>query len=118
MKKRIKNILLVIGATFFTTIAQFLFKLGSASFDLSFSGIINFYIVPGFIAYGIAALLFIFALRDGELSVLYPIWSLSFVWITFVSLVFLNEIVTLIKWAGIFFIVAGISILGIGGKND
>lgn len=115
---QLKGVFIVIIATLFTTLSQYLFKLGAASFDLSISGIINPYIIPGFLSYAIAAVLFILALKRGELSVLYPIWSLSFVWISIMSLIFLNEIITITNWLGIFFIVFGISLLSIGARND
>jgi len=105
--------LLVVIATFFTTIAQLSFKLGSTSEGVYIGPIpLNIIIVVGFLAYGTAAILFLYALRGGELSVLYPIWSLSFVWIFFVSSFILKESINLLNWIGVLFIIIGVSLVG------
>lgn len=109
---------LVVLATIFTAIAQLSFKLGSAQGGILIGPLpLNPIIAAGFIAYGIAALLFIYALRGGELSVLYPLWSLSFVWIFLVSIFTLKEAVSVINWLGVALIMLGVSLVGRGAKN-
>lgn len=113
MAANVRSVVLVIIATIFTTAAQLLFKIGSS--DQTFAILsfpINLTVIGGFVAYGIAALLFLFALRNGELSVLYPLWSLSFVWIFLVSLAVLGETVVLANWIGIALIITGVSLIG------
>ncbi len=108
---------LIVVCTVLATIAQLSFKLSSASIDLSLASLINPYLVVGLLAYGVTSLLFVAALKFGELSVLYPIWSLSFVWITIASIFLLDESVTLLNWAGIGLIISGISMIGLGARN-
>lgn len=108
---------IVVVCTILTTIAQLSFKLGASSINFSILSFVNPYIISGFVAYGLAAILFIIALKFGELSLIYPVWSLSFVWITLVSMFFLNETVSLSNWIGITFIIAGISFIGFGARN-
>ena len=106
-------------STIFTTLAQLSFKLGSSSIGLSLTSFVfNPYIILGFASYAIAALGFTIALKFGELSLIYPLWSLSFVWITLVSMIFLGEYVSTFNWAGIIFIIAGISFMGFGARHD
>ncbi len=62
--------------------------------------------------YGIAALLFVSALRFGELSFLYPIAGLSYVWITLLSLVILHEKIKPYQWLGICLIITGVVLIG------
>ena len=45
----------------------------------------------GVLLYGLSALIFVFGLKFGELSVLYPVVSLSYVWVVILSLIFLKE---------------------------
>ncbi len=115
--KDITTITMVISATFFTASAQLLFKLGTNSGSLIEGLPLNIMIVGGFISYAIAALLFVQALNKGDLSVLYPIWSLSFVWIFAISSLLLNETVSITNWAGAGLIVTGVSFIGKGAKN-
>lgn len=107
------SVLMVVVATFLTAISQLLFKLGSNALG-SFIGPfpVNASIIAGFISYFAAAGLFFMALRKGHLSLLYPIWSLSFVWVFVASIFILNEAVSLHNWFGILLIIAGVSIIG------
>lgn len=108
-----KQAALVVMATIFTTLAQLSFKLGTMQPGF-FLGpfLLNITIIAGFASYSMAALLFIFALRGGQLSILYPLWSLSFVWIFLVSLFVLDEPIKTLNWVGIAFIIVGISFVG------
>jgi len=64
--------------------------------------------------YLIASLFFIPALRGGELSVLFPFAATIYVWVALFSVKFLKEKMNLIKWVSIFFIIAGIVLVGLG----
>jgi len=68
----------------------------------------------GFLCYGISLILFIIALTGGEVSVLYPMVSISYIWVAFLSMKLLNEKMNLYKWMGILFIIFGVSMIGIG----
>ena len=46
------------------------------------------------------ALLLILALRDGELSMLYPIIALTYVWVNLLSMYFFHDQINLLKSAG------------------
>ncbi|MBI2543300.1 MAG: EamA/RhaT family transporter [Candidatus Aenigmarchaeota archaeon] len=118
MKSNLKGIGLIIICTFLTTIAQMAFKLGSSSLEFSLLSLVNSYIIIGFLAYGLTAILFIVALKFGELSLLYPVWSLSFVWVTISSIVLLGESLSLVNWMGIALIIVGVSFIGFGARND
>ncbi|MBI2084700.1 MAG: EamA family transporter [Candidatus Aenigmarchaeota archaeon] len=117
MHSNFKGMLIIGVCTILTTIAQLFFKSGSQYLSFSLTFLTNPYIILGFLAYGITSLLFVFALKFGDLSLLYPVWSLSFVWITMSSIFFLNESVTVMNWIGIGLVITGISLIGLGAKN-
>jgi len=71
----------------------------------------------GLVFYCCGALLVVLALRHGELSVLYPIISLSYVWVAILAVVLFHESITPSKAAGIASIIAGVAILGRGGQK-
>ena len=75
----------------------------------------NFALLGGLSLYGLFTLLLIFALRDGELSVIYPIISLNYVWVTILSLILFRETMNPLKACGITVIVLGVTVLGRGG---
>jgi|SRR3989338_8856257 len=107
------SVLMVVSATFLTAVAQLLLKLGATASGFYIGTFpLNLDIAGGFITYFIAAGLFFLALRKGHLSLLYPLWSLSFVWVFFVSIFILGESVSLYNWIGILFIIVGVSFIG------
>ena len=110
--------LLVLFTTLLTSSAQLLWKKGSATltFDIS-SIIINYYILGGILLYIIGGTLIILAFRGGEVSVLYPIIATSYIWVSFLSVKFLGEIMNNFKWIGIASIIAGIVLIGYGSKD-
>ena len=65
------------------------------------------------ILYGLSALVFVFALKFGDLSVLYPIAALSYIWVSLLSIIFLKEKMNLYKWSGLTSIILGIILIGI-----
>ena len=99
--------------TFFTSFGQLFFKMGLNRLEWTLLGVVtNYVLILGFIFYGLGAVLLIVALKSGELSLLYPILALSFVWVNLLSLFILDETINWIKWGGILFILLGVSMIG------
>jgi multidrug transporter EmrE-like cation transporter len=84
-------------------------------FRFAFHILENFKLFLGYALYGINTVLMAYALKGRELSRLYPIIALTYVWVTLLSVFMLAEHVNLYRAAGIALIVSGVSILG-GGK--
>jgi drug/metabolite transporter (DMT)-like permease len=96
-------------------IGQLLFKLSANSTlepGVSFS-IRNLATNPWFVAslllYGSATLLWVWILRSVPLSVAYPFFALSFVFVPFLGQIILGEEVNQIYWVGIGLIVLGVT---------
>ena len=121
--KRRRAALIVACCTLLVAVAQVLIKTGAN--HLSHAGLIGtligiFTIPPlfaGYCLYGIFTVLFVYALRHGEVSVLYPLIALGYVWVTILSVVVFHEAMNPLKVVAITIIVAGVSVLGWGGKN-
>ena len=67
----------------------------------------------GYCLYGVNTFLMALALKGRELSRLYPIIALTYVWVTVLSLFFLSEHMNFFRAIGIAFIVGGVSVLGL-----
>jgi uncharacterized membrane protein len=112
------SILLVSCCTLTGAAAQILMKIGMASFAPNFMAIVaNGKLMAGYALYGLNTLLLVVALREGELSMLYPIIALTYVWVTLLSYTLLREPPNVFKNIGIALIVAGVAVLGRGGKK-
>ena len=109
---------LVFLCTVLGAAAQILMKVGMAHFTPTLSGIVtNVPLVLGYVLYGINTLMLVLALRHGELSMLYPIIALTYVWVTLLSYGVLHEEPNWYKNAGIAVIVVGVAVLGRGGRK-
>jgi len=117
MKTKPIAIFLIIFSTLITASGQFFLKKGADNLQYEIMKIVsNYLLIIGLVLYAIGAVILIFALKNGELSVLYPIYSTSFVWVILISYFFLNEIINIWKIAGIILIIGGVSFIGIGSK--
>ncbi len=75
------------------------------------------HLVFGYGLYGVMMVLFVVTLRDEELSVVYPVIALTYVWVTMLSVFFFHEAVNWFKAAGVVLIVAGVAVLGKDGRK-
>lgn len=115
---RRKSILLVFSCTILGAAAQILMKVGMTHFAPNPAAILtNVPLIAGYVLYGINTLMLVLALRDGELSTLYPIIALTYVWVTLLSYLLLSERPNFFKNLGIATIVAGVAVLGRGGRK-
>lgn len=113
-----RAIILIIICTILTSSAQVLFKFGSVSF--SFNPILliqNYFVIFGFLCYALGALLFILALKEGDLSTIYPFFATSYIWVLILSFLIFGESIKLLKILGILLIIFGVSFIGVGGKK-
>jgi drug/metabolite transporter (DMT)-like permease len=117
---RAESIALVVFCTFIGAGAQIMMNIGAKSLPpLNTTAILanplivlNAGLFAGLSLYGLFTLLLIFALRDGELSVIYPIIALTYVWVAFLSIVIFHERLNPFKACGVIVIVLGVAILG------
>jgi len=116
---RRRSVMLVFCCTVLGAAAQIFMKFGANS--LTHAGLIgmatNIPLMAGYTLYGLSTVLLVLALRDGELSLLYPVIALTYVWVTVLSFVIFHDRVNPYKLAGITIIVAGVTVLGRGGKR-
>ncbi len=99
--------------------AQILYKIGSARLSLDLYALLtNVPIIAGLFLYFIGALLLVWALKKGELSILYPFLALSYVWVPLFSTLFLPvpERMNALKCSGVAVIIAGVSLIGLGSS--
>ena len=110
---------MMVFCTIFTSFAQVFYKKGADVLEFSLIGILkDYYLFIGIILYIIGAIIMIYAFKKGEVTVLYPIITLSYIWVSLLSVYFFGEIMNFYKWIGVFIIVIGISLIGIGSKKN
>lgn len=107
------------SCTVFGALAQLLIKKGTQTIGPDPMSILtNFWLIFGYSIYGVNTLLMVLALKDGEMSMLYPIIALTYVWTTLLSYTVLGEPSNLYKNVGIITIVVGVAVMGLKGKQS
>lgn len=117
MTTKLWAIILILIATWFGAFGSLFFKLGANELTFNLKKLIkNYKLMLGVIFYGLGTILFIPALRGGELSILYPLVSLGYIWAVFLSLKILKEKMNKFKWLGMIAIIIGVILIGIGNS--
>ncbi len=115
MATSLGSIALVLLGTLIGAFGPILLKKASTKKLSEFKSLItNYDLMGGVLLYVGGTILFILALREGELSVLYPFVSVTYIWICILSMKFLGEKMNALKWGGIALIILGVSFIGVG----
>ena len=118
IKRNSTGILLMAVSALSLSVGQLLWKFVDRPF-IDWSNI-NYYIAlhylvglfPGFLVYVAGAMFMIAGLRKGELSVLQPMNSLSYIFSLILSVLVLHEHITLLTLVGIAIIMVGVFFIG------
>ena len=115
----LQSVGLVFLCTLFGVAAQYFIKTsGMQMTTITVAALlVNWPLWIGLGLYGFSTILLILALRDGELSLLYPVISLTYVWVTIMSVMAFHESINAYKIAGIVVICAGVGLLGKGSRK-
>ena len=107
-------IIIVLLFSIFGAYVSILFKQASRRFRFSIRGTIkNYKLIFALFGYGISALIFVYLLKFVEVSILYPVFSSTYIWISIFSIKFLNEKMNKLKWIGILLIIIGVSLISL-----
>ena len=109
-------IFLTLLAALVTSFAQLMFKrsVGKVNSLGQLVGLLkNRGVLLGLLAYGVGFLLYLAGLSGGQLSVVFPIFASSFIFVTLISATVLHERITLMRAAGVLLVFLGITIVAI-----
>ena len=110
---------LIVLSTISGAVAQILLRFGAES--LGEGGLVgllrNFPLMGGYACLAMNVVLVVLAFRGGQLSVLYPIIALTYVWVAILSPMYFPEAITNSQIAGLALIIAGVSFIGAGSRS-
>jgi drug/metabolite transporter (DMT)-like permease len=111
------SIALVLGGSVIGSVGAALLKSGALLVSRHLSSmILNWRLALGVTVYMISSVFFVKGISNGELSVLFPMVSLSYICAMIWSRLFFHEELTKVKLAGVMLILIGIVFLGLSGK--
>ncbi len=110
---------LMVLCTLFASAGHILLKYGANNINLqNLRTLISVPLLLGIILFASGSIFMMIAFRYGELSILLPILATSYVWVSLLSFIFLNEdSFNFWKVIGIFNIIVAVSLLGIGSSR-
>ncbi|MBU0470639.1 MAG: hypothetical protein KKA62_04795 [Nanoarchaeota archaeon] len=114
-----KGVLFMVLCSLCTSAGQIFWKAASTKIDffnpLSF---LNFNFLLGGAVYALGMGLMLMAFKKGDLSLLYPIVAMSYVWVSIASpLFFPSDSMNSYKWVGVIVILFSVSLLGFGSSR-
>jgi len=90
-------------------------KLGAAKLTPSIWSFVNLRLVLGVGLYLLSAAVYILGIKGGQLSVLYPMVALGYIWTLLWSRIFFKEAFPPQKFIGLALILIGVVFVGLGG---
>jgi multidrug transporter EmrE-like cation transporter len=114
MKTPVSSIFLVLFASVIGSFGAVFLKLGAERLRYGLRHVLNARLVTGILLYIGSSIPFLMGLRNGELSVLYPMVSLGYVCALIWSRLFFKEPITRGKVAALAMIIAGIISISAG----
>ena len=109
------SMLLVLLASIIGSVGAVLLKAGAARLHRhSSTWLLNWRLMVGVVVALVSSYFFVLAVRQGELTVLYPLISLGYVWTLFWSRIFFREPLTPKKFLGLGLILLGTVFLALG----
>lgn len=107
-----KILLLTALAAFIGSIGQLEFKRGADNLQFDIKLLLtNYHLIIAIAVYCVSTVLYVYALNKEQLSILYPIIATSYIWTLLFAKIFLKEPVGLTSWAGVFFILLGVTLI-------
>jgi drug/metabolite transporter (DMT)-like permease len=110
----LRSILLVFVAGVVGSFAAVLLKMGATRLNGGLLSFLNPPLILGVALYLGSSVIYASGLRGGQLSVLYPMVSLGYIWTIVWARVFFKEAFTARKMAGLGLILLGVALVGLG----
>lgn len=117
MKTPVHSMLLVFVASFIGSFGAVFLKAGAGRLHGGIRHLVfNPRLILGVALFLLSSYFFVLGVKQGELSVLYPLVSLSYIWALLWSRIFFNEPVTRNKFYALILILVGIAFVGMGNR--
>ena len=109
-----KSMLLVFTASLIGSFGAVFLKMGASRLDGTLLSFVNSRLILGVSLFLGSSVFYALGIRGGQLSVLYPMVSLGYLWTLLWSKLFFNEALTKEKFLGLGLILLGVCFVGMG----
>jgi drug/metabolite transporter (DMT)-like permease len=115
MHTPLSSIILVLFASFVGSFGAVFLKMGAERMG---GGILklatNYWLIVGIVMYLVSSVFYMMGLAQGQLTVLYPMVSLGYVWALVWARIFFKESFTMAKVGGLALIILGVVFISLG----
>ena len=117
MTTPVSSMALVLFGSFLGSFATVFVKAGAQRLEMNLRSLLsNWRLLVGALGYGGSSFFFVLGLRQGQLSILYPLVAAGYMFTLFWARLFFGETLTKGKFAGVGMILVGIVLLQLGNR--
>jgi drug/metabolite transporter (DMT)-like permease len=113
----VRSMLLVFAASVVGSFGAVFLKLGAARLTGGLKSFLNLHLAGGVALYLGSSVFYALAIRGGQLSILYPMVSLGYIWTLLWARIFFKEAFTRQKLTGLTLVLLGVILVGLGAKE-
>lgn len=115
MQTPASSIVLVLFGSFIGSFGAVFLKLGAEHMRGSLARLLNnYWLAIGIVLYLLSSVFYIMGVAQGQLTVLYPMVSLGYIWAILWARLFFKEPFTMAKVSGLLMIVVGVGLINLG----
>lgn len=112
-----KLIIIAIIQSAFLAVAQYFMKIGVervVEYSMTwayFRSFLNWQLGLSLLLYIIAMIIYLFMLKNYDLSIVYPLTSISYIFTILLAMFLLGETVSVVRWVGILLVMLGVGLI-------
>ena len=115
MKTPVSSMMLILVGSFFGSFGAVFLKLGAEHMKGSFARLFtNYWLATGIALYLLSSVFYMMGVSQGQLTVLYPMVSLGYIWAILWARLFFKEPFTMAKIGGLMMIIFGVALINFG----
>jgi multidrug transporter EmrE-like cation transporter len=115
MKTPLSSILLILISSLIGSFGAVFLKVGAEHMKGSLGSLLkNYWLAVGVCLYLLSSVFFVMGVAQGELTILYPMVSLGYIWTIVWARLFFKEPFTMSKIAGLVMIIFGVALINFG----
>lgn len=115
MKTPVSSVVLVLVSSFIGSFGSVFLKLGAEHMKGSIAALIkNYWLALGIALYLLSSVLFVMGVAQGELTILYPMVAIGYIWTILWARLFFKEPFTVAKIGGLIMIIFGVALINFG----
>lgn len=115
MQTPLSSIILVLFGSFIGSFGAVFLKLGAEHMQGSLRRLLNnYWLATGIVLYLLSSVFYMMGVAQGELTVLYPMVSIGYIWAILWARLFFREPFTLAKIGGLAMIIFGVALINFG----